>query len=131
MKDIYKLARKHKKLGFRPNSMHISILHIGKIYMNAKFLSEMSVYDSKMAKKPKFKTNENIFCLVYMLHTSLFLDSRRTWTFLMDLEMVSDGREHPSKVPLKVSSRSDIRNHVKTPPVLQVSSWSLGGHAHS
>ena len=46
-KDIYKLARKHKKLGFRPNLMHISILHIGKIYMNAKFLSEMSVYDSQ------------------------------------------------------------------------------------
>ena len=62
---------------------------------------------------------------------SLFLESRRTWTFLMDLEMVSDGREHPSEVSVKVSSRSDIRNHVKTPPVLQVSSWSLGGHGHS
>ena len=47
----------------------------------------------------------------------------------MDLEMVSDGREHPSKVSVKVSSRSDIRNHVKTAPVLQVSSWSLGGHS--
>ena len=62
---------------------------------------------------------------------SLFLVSRRTWTFLMDLEMVSDGREHPSEVSVKVSSRSDIRNHVKTPPVLQVSSRSLGGHGHS
>ena len=39
----------------------------------------------------------------------------------MDLEMVSDGREHPSEVSVKVSSRSDIRNHVKTPTVLQVS----------
>ena len=35
--------------------------------------------------------------------------------------MVSDGREHPSEVSVKVSSRSDIRNHVKTPPILQVS----------
>ena len=62
---------------------------------------------------------------------SLFLESRRTWTFLIDLEMVSDGREHPSELSVKVSSRSDIRNHVKTPPVLQVTSRSLGGHGHS
>ena len=55
----------------------------------------------------------------------------RTWMFLLDFDMVSDGREHPSEVSVKVSSRSDIRNHVKTPPVLQVSSWSLGGHGHS
>ena len=48
--------------------------------------------------------------------------------FLMDLDMVSDGMEHPSEVSVKVSSRSDIRNHVKTPPVLQVSSQNLGGH---
>ena len=48
----------------------------------------------------------------------------------MDLEMVSDGRE-VSEVSVKVSSRSDIRNHVKTPPVLQVTSRSLGGHGHS
>ena len=39
--------------------------------------------------------------------------------------MVSDGREHPSEVSVKVLSRSDIRNHVKTPPVLQ--SKSLPG----
>ena len=51
--------------------------------------------------------------------------------FHMDLEMVSDWREHSSEVSVKVSSRSDIRNHVKTPPVLQVTSWSLGGHGHS
>ena len=51
--------------------------------------------------------------------------------FHMDQDMVSDGREHPSEVSVKVSSRSDIRNHVKTPPVLQVSSRSLGGHGHS
>ena len=62
---------------------------------------------------------------------SLFLVSRRTWTFLMDLQMVSDGREHPSEVSVKVSSRSDIRNHVKTPLVLQVSSWGLGGRGGS
>ena len=51
--------------------------------------------------------------------------------FLMDLDMVKDGREHPSEVSVKVSPRFDIRSHVKTPPVLQVSSWSLGGHGHS
>jgi len=48
----------------------------------------------------------------------------------MHLQMMSDGSEH-SSVSVKVSSRSDIRNHVKAPPVLQVSSWSLGGHGHS
>ena len=48
----------------------------------------------------------------------------------MDLEMLL-GKEHPSKVSVKVSSKSDIRNHVKTPPVLQVFSWSLGGHWYS
>ena len=49
----------------------------------------------------------------------------------MDLDMVLDGRDHPSKVSVKVSSRSDIRNHVKTAPVFQVSSWSQRGHEHS
>ena len=37
---------------------------------------------------------------------SLFLESRRTSTFLMNLEMVSDWREHPSEASVKVSSRS-------------------------
>ena len=44
-----------KKLGFRPNLMYISILHIGKICMNAKILSEISVYDFNMANKQKFR----------------------------------------------------------------------------
>ena len=39
---------------------------------------------------------------------SHFLESGRTWTFLMDLEMVSDGREHPSEAFVKVSSRSNL-----------------------
>ena len=54
-------------------------------------------------------------------------ESRRRWKFLMDLEMVSDGREHPSEVSEKVSSRSDIKNNDKTPPVLQFSRG--GGHS--
>ena len=29
----------------------------------------------------------------HVKNPSLFMESRRTWTFLMDLEMVSDGRE--------------------------------------
>ena len=61
---------------------------------------------------------------------SLFLESRGTWIFLMDLDMVSDGTENSLEVSVKVSSRSEIRNHVKTPLVLQVSSQSLGGHGH-
>ena len=46
-----------KKLGFRPNLMHISILHIRKICFNAKVLSEISLYDFDMANKQKFKGN--------------------------------------------------------------------------
>jgi len=59
---------------------------------------------------------------------SLFLESRRTWRFLMNLEMLSNGRECPSEVSVKLLSRSYIRNHVKIPPVLQVSSWSPRWH---
>ena len=45
--------------------------------------------------------------------------------------MVSYGRKYPTEATLDVSSRSDIRNRVKSPPVLQVSFWSLGGQGHS
>ena len=42
-----------------------------------------------------------------------------------------DIRDNLSEANVKVSSRSNIRNPVKTPPVLQVSSWSHGGHGGS
>ena len=45
----------------------------------------------------------------------------------MNLEVVSDDRDHPAEASEKVSSRSNIRNPVKTPPVLQASFRSLGG----
>ena len=38
---------------------------------------------------------------------------------------------NPYEASLKVSWRSNILNPVKTPHVLQVSSWSLGGHGGS
>ena len=41
----------------------------------------------------------------------------------MDLEMVSKEGDYPSEPPVKVSSRSIGRNCVKTPPILQVTSW--------
>ena len=49
----------------------------------------------------------------------------------MNMELVSDIRDHLSEASVKVSSRSNIRNLVKTPPVLQVSSWKVGGHGGS
>ena len=49
---------------------------------------------------------------------------------LIDMEMVSDGREHPSGTSVKVSSRLDIRNFDKTPQISEFSSWSLGGEGH-
>ena len=42
-------------LGNIKKFMYISILHIGKICMNAKFLSEISVNDFNMANKQKFR----------------------------------------------------------------------------
>ena len=62
---------------------------------------------------------------------SLFKETWRTGRFLIDLEMESGWRGHPYKASLKVSSRSNIRNLVKTLPVHQVSSWSLGGQVGS
>ena len=58
---------------------------------------------------------------------SHFLESWRTVMFLMELEMVSGYSKHPWEALLKVSSRSNIRNLVKTLNILQVISWSLGG----
>ena len=58
---------------------------------------------------------------------SLFLESWRTVMFLMKLDMVLGYPKYPKEALLKVSSRSNIRKLVKTPPILQVSSWSLGG----
>ena len=62
---------------------------------------------------------------------SFFLESLRTWKILMHLVMVSDGRDHSREASMKVSRSFDIRNPVKTPPVLQVSSWRLRGHGGS
>ena len=41
----------------------------------------------------------------------------------MIMELVSDVRHYPSETSVKVTSRSNIGHPVKTPPVLQVSSW--------
>ena len=65
------------------------------------------------------------------LSSKSLLESWRMWRFLTHLVMVSDWREHPRKASLKVSWRLDMRKPVKTPPVLQVSSWGLGGHGGS
>ena len=59
---------------------------------------------------------------------SPFLDSWRTWRFLINLEMVSYDMYQSYEVALKISSKSNIRNPVKTLLVLIVPSWSLGGH---
>ena len=44
------------------------------------------------------------------------------------LEDVSYDRDHHSEASVKVSSRCNSRKPVKTPPVFQVSPWSLGGY---
>ena len=54
---------------------------------------------------------------IYTLN--LFLESWRIWRFLMNLELVSDDRDHPSEASVKVSSRSNIRDPVKTPFIIQ------------
>ena len=62
---------------------------------------------------------------------SIFLESLRTWRFLTHLVMVSDGREYPRKPSLRVSWRLNLRKQVKTPPVLWISSWLVGGRGGS
>ena len=47
------------------------------------------------------------------------------------LEVIAVSDKHPSEVSVKVSSRSCIRNPVKTPPVLKVYSWILEWHGGS
>ena len=47
------------------------------------------------------------------------------------LVVIAVSDKHMSEVSVIVSSRSYIRNPVKTPPVLKVSSWSLEGHGGS
>ena len=49
----------------------------------------------------------------------------------MDPEMVSDEWENSYEANVRFSSRSNIRNPVKTPTVPQISNWSLGGHGGS
>ena len=47
------------------------------------------------------------------------------------LEVIAVSDKHTSEISVIVTSRSYIRNPVKTPPVLKVSSWSLEGHGSS
>ena len=55
------------------------------------------------------------------LSSKSFLESRRIRRFLMNLEIVLSGLVHPQEDYVKVSSRSIIRNPVKTQPISQVS----------
>ena len=59
------------------------------------------------------------------------LESWRKGLFFMELEMVSCHSKYPREALLKVSSRSNIWKLVKTPPILQVLSWSLAGQGSS
>ena len=58
---------------------------------------------------------------------SLLLESWRTWMFLRHLEMVLEGLKYTKEYFLQVWWWLVEKKPVKTPPVLQVSSWSLGG----
>ena len=62
---------------------------------------------------------------------SLFLESWRTWRFLINLEVVSDDKYHPSKADLKVSTRSVIRNLVQKKCIFVVKSIMLHTHIHT
>jgi len=82
-----------------------------------------------------FSCCENFFrfqhqepCHDFTCPPSPFLESWRTWMFLTNLEMVPYDMYQSYEVALKISSKSNIRNHVKTLLVLIVPSWSLGGH---
>ena len=92
------------------------------------------MYGNRLMKFVKFSSRSNIRNPVKTLHVLQFSSwslVRTWWRFLMNLELVSDVRDYLSEAFVKVSSRSNIRNPVKTPPVLHVSFWSLGGHGGS
>ena len=55
-----------------------------------------------------------------MCPPSLFMESWRTWRFLMNLEMVPYDMFQPSEVVVKIWSKSNTKNPVKTQSVLQV-----------
>ena len=57
--------------------------------------------------------------------------SRRTWRFLMTFWSLSYVRNYHIRALLKILSKSEHRKPIKNNPVLQVSSWSLGGHGGS
>ena len=46
---------------------------------------------------------------------------------LMEVEIGLEYSKYPYEALLKVSSRSNIRKFVKTPPILQLYSWTLEG----
>ena len=62
---------------------------------------------------------------------SPFLESWRTWRFLTGLILVWDPPHKPSEWSVKVWWGLAMWKGIKTLPVLQVPSWSLGGHGGS
>ena len=59
------------------------------------------------------------------------MESKRTWRFLMTFWSLSYVRNYHIRAFLKILSKSEHRKPIKNNPVLQVSSWSLGGHGGS
>ena len=82
--------------------------------MNLEVVSDDRNHPSEASVKVSSKIQHQIPYQVSTCPSSLFLESWRTWRFLMNLEVVSDEREHPSEASVKVLSRSNIRNLVKT-----------------
>ena len=82
------------------------------------------VSDGKRKSKRSFpesfmKIGHQKLCQDSTCHPSLLLESLRTWRSLMNWYMVSCGSKYLSESSVKVSSRSDIRNHVKTMSLFQ------------
>ena len=99
--------------------------------INLEVVSDDRNHPSEASVKVSSKIQHQIPCQVSTCPSSLFLESWRTWRFLTTILMLSDVRQYNKDAFLKISSRSDNRNPIKTQPVLQVSSWSLGGHGGS
>ena len=88
---------------------------------------EYSKYPYKALQKSFIKIKHLEACQDPTYPPSQSLKSWMKGLFLMELDMVSWYSKYPRKALLKVSSRSNIRNLVKTLHFLKVSSWSLGG----
>ena len=109
-------------------SLFLESWRTGRLLMKIKMVSGHPKYQDQNFTESFIKIKHRGACQDSTYPPSLFLESWRIGMFLMELELVSRYPKDPKEALLKVSLRSNIGKLVKTTPIINVSSWSLGGH---